>query len=60
MQVHEALDRFGVDYPRQSLVVELRFFGGLYRSSRKFVVMSLRPVIGNARGGVEMSLDAAR
>jgi RNA polymerase sigma factor (TIGR02999 family) len=27
--VHEALDRFEVDYPRQSRVVELRFFGGL-------------------------------
>ncbi len=29
LAVHEALDRFEVDYPRQSRVVELRFFGGL-------------------------------
>ena len=29
LSVHEALDRFEVDYPRQSRVVEMRFFGGL-------------------------------
>jgi len=29
LQVHEALDRFGEEYPRQARVVELRFFGGL-------------------------------
>jgi len=27
--VHQALERFGEEYPRQSRVVELRFFGGL-------------------------------
>ena len=27
--VHELLDRFSVDYPRQAKVVELRYFGGL-------------------------------
>jgi RNA polymerase sigma factor (TIGR02999 family) len=27
--VHELLDRFEVDYPRQAKVVQLRFFGGL-------------------------------
>ena len=27
--VHEALDRFSREYPRQAQVVELRFFGGL-------------------------------
>ena len=27
--VHEALERFGGEYPRQARVVELRFFGGL-------------------------------
>jgi RNA polymerase sigma factor (TIGR02999 family) len=29
LAVHEALERFGVHYPRQARVVELRFFGGL-------------------------------
>ncbi|MDE3198874.1 MAG: RNA polymerase subunit sigma-70 [Acidobacteriota bacterium] len=29
LAVHEALERFAVDYPRQARVVELRFFGGL-------------------------------
>jgi RNA polymerase sigma factor (TIGR02999 family) len=29
LQVHEALDRLGSQYPRQARVVELRFFGGL-------------------------------
>ena len=27
--VHEAMDRFAADYPRQAQVLELRFFGGL-------------------------------
>jgi RNA polymerase sigma-70 factor, ECF subfamily len=29
LMVHEALERFAVEHPRQSRVVELRFFGGL-------------------------------
>ncbi len=29
LDVHLALERFAVDYPRQARVVELRFFGGL-------------------------------
>ncbi len=27
--IHNALERFAEDYPRQARVVELRFFGGL-------------------------------
>lgn len=29
LQVHEALDRLTIEYPRPARVVELRFFGGL-------------------------------
>jgi len=29
LEINDALDRLGEHYPRQSRVVELRFFGGL-------------------------------
>ncbi len=29
LSLDEALDRFALDYPRESKIVELRFFGGL-------------------------------